>query len=105
MSRKELDAAWRVFRLTLRDTALQFSKSYASRVNSIPLEAVDPERVAPLVHGVVGELDQMSTAGEASPVLRALKRALKPTEAERSRKRLATAFEQYAKAWNAQTGA
>lgn len=102
MTEKGLGATWQVFRFTLRDTAAEWAKGHSARVGSLPLEPTDPERLAPMVRAVLAELDRDSTADEASPVLRAVRKAFKPSQEEKDRRRLKTSFDAYVKAWQAQ---
>lgn len=104
MTEKGLGSSWQVFRFTLRDTAAEYAKAHAPRIASLPLEPTDPERLAPIVRAVLGELDRDSAADEASPVLRMVKRAFMPSREERDRRRLKKTFDAYAKAWRAQGG-
>jgi hypothetical protein len=101
MTEKKLGASWQVFRLTLRDTAGEYAKAHLARVSSFPLEPTDPERLAPVVDAILAELDRSSAAEEASPVLRAIKKAFRPSREEKSRKRLKSAFDAYVTAWRA----
>lgn len=101
MKEKELGASWQVFRLTLRDTAGEYARAHLARVSSFPLEPTDPERLVPVVDAILAELDRSSVAKEASPVLRAIKRAFRPSREDKSRKRLKKAFDAYAGAWRA----
>jgi hypothetical protein len=96
---KALGASWQVFRLTLRDTASEYARTHVPRIASLPLEPTDPERLAPLVDAILGELDRDSAVDEASPVLRAVKKAFRPSPEERDRRRLKKAFDAYARAW------
>ncbi len=102
---RRIGATWEVFRLTLRMTAAEFARSHGSRVAVLPLEPTDPERLAPLVGAVLGELERQVTASEASPVLRAIRSAFRPIPEEKSRRRLKKAFLAYAKAWKAKPAA
>ena len=101
MTEKGLRASWQVFRLTLRDTAAEYAKAHVQRISSFPLEPVDPESVAPAVDAILAELDRSSVVEEASPVLRAIKKAFSPSREEKYRKRLKKAFDAYASAWRA----
>ena len=101
MTEKKLGATWQVFRLTLRDTAGEYARAHLARVSAFPLEATEPERLAPVVDAILAELDRSSVAEEASPVLRAFKKAFRPSREEKSRKRLKKAFDAYASAWKA----
>ena len=104
MTEKGLGSSWQVFRLTLRDTASEYARAHAPRVASLPLEPTDPERLAPVVRAVLGELDRDLAADEASPVLRLVKRTFTPSREERDRRRLKKTFDAYVKAWRAQGG-
>ena len=101
MTEKKLGASWQVFRLTLRDTAGEYAKAHVHRISSFPLEPTDPERLAPIVDAILAELDRSSVEEEASPVLRAIKKAFWPSREEKYRKRLKKAFDAYARAWQA----
>lgn len=101
MKEKKLGATWQVFRLTLRDTAGEYARAHLARVSAFPLEPTDPERLAPVVDAILAELDRSSVAEEASPVLRAIKKAFRPSREEKYRKRLKRAFDAYAGAWKA----
>ena len=101
MTDSALGATWQVFRFTLRDTAAEFARAHLARISSLPLEPTDPERLEPVVHGVLAELERSSDADEASPVLRAVKKAFRPSLEERYRRRLKKAFEAYVRAWGA----
>ena len=101
MTEKGLGASWQVFRFTLRDTAAEHAKGHVQRIGSLPLEPTDPERLAPIVGAVLAALDRDSTADEASPVLRAVKKAFRPSQGERDRRRLKKAFDAYAREWRA----
>ena len=102
---RKVAATWEVFRLTLRMTAAEFARSHGSRVAVLPLEPTDPERLAPVVGAVLGELERQVVASEASPVLRAVRNAFWPIPEEKSRRRLKRAFLAYAKAWRAKPAA
>ncbi len=101
MKEKGLGPTWQVFRFTLRGTASEYAKAHVPRIASLPLEPTDPERLAPVVNAVLAELDRSSVADEASPVLRSLKKAFRPSPEERERRRLKKAFDAYARAWQA----
>jgi len=101
---KALGASWQVFRLTLRDVAAEYARAHAARIASLPLEPTDPERLAPVVHAVLSELQRDSVAEEASPVLRAVKKTFRPSAEERDERRLKRAFDAYARAWQARGG-
>ncbi|HYN42247.1 MAG TPA: hypothetical protein VE129_10750 [Thermoanaerobaculia bacterium] len=101
MTEKRLGASWQVFRFTLRDTAGEYAKAHMSRVAALPLEPTDPERLVPVVDAILAELDRSSVEEEASPVLRAIKKAFRPSREEKYRKRLKKAFDAYARAWKA----
>ena len=101
MTDKALDAAWQVFRFTLRDTVAEYARAHAPRIATVPLEPTDPERLETIVHGVLAELERTSDADEASPVLRAARRAFRPTNEEKYRRRLKKAFDAYVRAWQA----
>ncbi|MCL4809541.1 MAG: hypothetical protein KJ062_17390 [Thermoanaerobaculia bacterium] len=101
MTEKGLGATWQVFRLTLRGTASEYAKAHVPRVSTLPLEPADPEWLAPMVNAVLAELDRTSVADEASPVLRSLKQAFRPSPEQRERRRLQKAFDAYARAWQA----
>jgi hypothetical protein len=98
---KALDSAWQVFRLTLRYDAGMYAKALLPRIRQLPLEPTDPEQLEPLVRAVLAELDRNSVAEQASPVLRAVQKAFKPSEEERDRRKLKKAFDAYLKAWRA----
>jgi hypothetical protein len=98
---KGLGATWQVFRFRLRDTASEYAHAHVPRISTLPLEPADPERLAPIVNAVLAELDRSSVADEASPVLRSLKKALRPSPEERDRRRLRKAFDVYTRAWQA----
>jgi len=101
MTDRDLQAAWQVFRLALRYDAGVYAKEYLPRVGSLPLEPTDPERLEPLVRGVLAALDGDAVAEEASPVLRAFRQTFRPTVEQKDRRKLAKAFEAYARAWRA----
>ena len=101
MSKRQVDAAWQLLRFTVRDSVREFMSDRASRADALPLEATEPERLAPLVGGVVSELEKQANEGEASPVKRLVKKTLMPNEAERARRRLVKAWQSYVKAWKA----
>ncbi len=86
-------------------TAADYARSQGSRVTALPLEPTDPERLAPLVGAVLGELERRVVASEASPVLRAVRNAFRPIPEEKTRRRLKRAFLAYAKAWRAKPAA
>ncbi len=96
-----LGATWQVFRFTLRDTAAEYARAHVQRISSLPLEPTDPERLIPIVRAVLEELERTSDADEASPVLRAVRKAFRPSNEEKYRRRLKKAFEAYARAWQA----
>jgi hypothetical protein len=98
----ELRKSWQVFRFTLRDTAGEYAKAHLARIASLPLEPTDPERLAPVVHAVLAELDRDAAADEASPVLRAVRRTFRPSPEERERRRLKRSFDAFTRAWQAQ---
>ena len=100
---KALGATWQVFRLTLRDAASEYARAHVARISSLPLEPTDPERLAPVVQAVLSELQRDSVAEEASPVLRAVKKAFRPSPEERDGRRLKKAFDAYARAWKARS--
>ena len=101
MTEKKLGASWQVFRFTLRDTAGEYAKAHLARVSAFPLEPTDPERLAPVVYAILAELDRSSVEEEASPVLRAIKRAFRPSREEKYRKRLKKTFDAYTRVWRA----
>lgn len=101
MTDKQLDASWQVFRFLLRDTAAEFARAHVARISSFPLEPTDPERLEPVVDAVLSELDRDSEAKEASPVVRAVRKAFAPSPEERDRKKLKKAFDAYSRAWRA----
>jgi len=97
--REDLGATWQVFRFTLRDTAAEHARGHLPRIAALPLEPTEPDRLEPVVRAVLAALDRDSTAEEASPVLRAVKKAFRPSAEERDRKRLKKAFDAYARVW------
>ena len=101
MTEKKLGASWQVFRFTLRDTAGEYAKAHVPRVAALPLEPTDPERLAPVIHAILSELDRSSIAEQASPVLRVISKTFWPSREEKYRKRLKKAFDAYAKVWRA----
>jgi hypothetical protein len=103
LTEKGLGATWQVFRLTLRGTASEYAKGHVPRVSTLPLEPADPEWLAPIVNAVLAELDRSSVADEASPVLRSIKQAFRPSPEQRERRRLKRAFDAYARAWQARS--
>ncbi len=104
MTDKRLGSTWQVFRLTLRYTAATNTKDLMHRIQQLPLEPTDPERLAPLVHAVFSEIDRDSEAEEKSPVLRAVQKAFRPTEGQKDRRKLKKSFDAYVKAWQAKGG-
>lgn len=103
MTDKGLDATWQVFRFKLRSTVSEHAKAHAPRIATLPLEPADPEWLAPIVDAVLAELDRRSVADEASPILRSLKNAFRPSPEQKERRRLKKAFDAYARAWQARS--
>ncbi|MEO6324407.1 MAG: hypothetical protein ABIT01_16705 [Thermoanaerobaculia bacterium] len=101
MSKKELNSAWQVLRLALRTAALEHSERLLPRVSALSGQPVDPEQVSQLATQMEAELQKLSGEGEASPVVRALRRVFKPNRAEKERRRLQKAFNDYLTAWRA----
>lgn len=103
MSKKELDSAWKLLRLALRTAAMEHAERHLPRVSALSGQPVDPQQVAQLATQIEAELEKLSGEGEASPVVRAVRRAFRPNRAERERRRLRKAFNDYLSAWNSET--
>jgi hypothetical protein len=78
-----------------------YAKAHLPRIRQLPLEPTDPEQLEPIVRAVLAELDRDSVAEQASPVLRAVQKAFKPSDEERDRRKLKKAFDAYLRAWRA----
>ena len=101
-SKKELQAAWVLLRLGMREAASEYRSSAAARVSALPAVPPDPSSVEPLARLLVDQLARESAGGEASPTIRLLKKTFRPNDAERTRRNLEKAFNDYLKAWRGQ---
>jgi len=99
---KELNAAWQVLRLALRTTAMEYADRHLPRVSALSGQPVDPVQVEQLATQMEAELEKQSGDGVASPVLRAFQRTFQPNRAEKDRRRLRKAFNEYLQAWNSE---
>ncbi len=102
MGSKKLNDSWKDLRLTMRHAALDHVERHVPRVNALPPEPVDPERVVTLVKQIVEDLAEHSAEGEESPVLRLVKKVFRPNASEKSRKRLVKSFDHYLATWGAE---
>jgi hypothetical protein len=101
MTSKQLNDAWVLLRLNLRDISRDYVSNHKKAVEGLPLEPTDPERIAPMVKSMASELDRMAGGSEKSPVLRKIKKAFLPNDYEKSRRRIVKSFNVYLKAWAA----
>jgi hypothetical protein len=100
--RQELQAAWVVLRLGLREAAALQRSVAAPRIAALPAAPPDPSVVEPLARLLVDQLARESAEGEPSPTLRLVKRAFRPSQADKRRRNIEKAFNDYLKAWQAQ---
>jgi hypothetical protein len=100
MSKKELDSAWKVLRLALRTAAMEYADRHLPRVSALSGQPVDPEQVEQLASQIEGELEKQSGEGQASPTIRVFRRVFRPNRAEKERRRLRKAFNEYLNVWN-----
>lgn len=98
-SAKELDSVWKILRFSLRHAAHEHSERNLTRVNALSGQPVDPEQVSELVRQIDADLEKEAGGDEASPVMRALKSRFRPSSADKERKQLKKAFNDYLKAW------
>ena len=101
-SRKELQSAWMVLRLAIRNAASQYAPRHVERANALGGQPLDPEQVGPLAHRLNDDLAEQAGEGEASPTMRFLKNKFRPSDAEKERRNLEKAFNAYLDAWRAQ---
>lgn len=100
MSKRPVEAAWQVLRLALRTATIEFAERHVPRVSALSGQPVDPETVSQLAAQIEAELERISAEGQASPVLRAFQRTFRPNRAEKERRRIQKAFNDYLVAWN-----
>jgi hypothetical protein len=102
-SRKELQSAWMVLRLAIRNAATQYAPRHVERAGTLGGQPLDPAQVEPLARRLNEELAQQAGEGEASPTVRFFKNTFRPSDAEKERRNLEKAFNAYLDAWRAQT--
>jgi hypothetical protein len=101
-TRKELQAAWVLLRLALREAAADHRSSLAPRISALPAVSPDPASVEPIAQTLVGELSREAGEGERSPTVRLLKKTFRPNKAEKRRRHVQKAFNDYLRLWKAQ---
>jgi hypothetical protein len=98
--RKELESAWVVLRLALRNAAKQYAPRLLERASGLGAQPSDPAQVEPIARKLNEMLGEEAGAGQASPTLRLLKNTFRPSDAERERRNLEKAFNAYLELWN-----
>jgi len=101
-TRKELQSAWVLLRLGMREAAATYRSSMAPRISALPAAPPDPATVEPIARHLVEQLRREAAEGEASPTLRLLKKTFRPNVAEKRRRNLEKTFNAYLKTWQAQ---
>ncbi len=101
-SRKELQSAWVLLRLGMREAAAAYRSPVAPRISALPAVPPDPASVEPIARHLIEELAREAGKGEASPIIRLLKRTFRPNEAEKTRRNVEKTFNDYVKLWQAQ---
>ncbi len=100
MTKRSLKETWVLLRLNLREMARDHAENYLRMVNALPVEPVEPDRIASLVNSLSSNVERMATEKEKSPILRTLKRCLFPDDAQKALKRLGHSFVAYQRAWS-----
>jgi hypothetical protein len=101
-SRKELQSAWVLLRLGMREAAAAYGSPMAPRINALPAVPPDPASVEPVASHLIEELALRAAEGETSPTIRLLKKTFRPNEAEKTRRNVEKTFNDYVKLWQAQ---
>jgi hypothetical protein len=101
-SKKQLQSAWVLLRFEMRDAASASRMPVLPRVNALPAEPPDPVSVEPTARNIIDALAKKAAEGEASPTIRLLKKAFRPNEAEKRRRKIEKLFNAYLKAWETQ---
>lgn len=101
-SRKELQSAWVLLRLGMREAAAAHRSPVAPRISALPAVPPDPASVEPIATRLIEELAREAAEGEASPTMRLLKKTFRPNEAEKTRRNIAKTFNDYLRLWQAQ---
>jgi hypothetical protein len=101
-SRRELQSAWVLLRLGMREAAAAYRSPVAPRISALPAAPPDPAEVEPIARRLMEELAREAGEGEASPTVRLLKKTFRPNEAEKKRRNVEKTFNDYLKVWRAQ---
>ena len=101
--KNELQAAWVLLRLDLREAAAAHRSAAAARIAALPATPPDPAVVEPIARLIVEQLQRETSADEPSPTLRILKKTFRPSPADKRCQRIQKTFNAYLKAWQAQS--
>ena len=104
-SKKQLQEAWVLLRLGLREAAAAYNSPFAARISALPAIPPDPKFVEPLARRLVEEMTREAGEGELSPTIRLLKKTFRPNDAEKKRRNIEKTFNSYLSLWQGrQTG-